>query len=50
MTMMIYHVLKDGTEVESIEGKVVKADQFETLYQVINRITEKDQKNERNMV
>ncbi len=38
---MIHHVLKDGTEVKSIEGHVIKADEFDTLYQVVNRINER---------
>lgn len=41
----IKHVLKDGTQVDSIEGKVIKADQHELLYEVINRMQkEGDQK------
>ena len=43
---MIRHILKDGTEVDDITGKVIQADEFETLYQVINRIQEKEQKHE----
>ena len=31
-------VLKDGTQVESIDGKVIKADQFDVLYETINRM------------
>lgn len=34
----IKHVLKDGTQVESIDGKVIKADQFDVLYETINRM------------
>jgi hypothetical protein len=34
----IKHVLKDGTQVESIDGKVIKADQFSVLYETINRM------------
>ena len=34
----IKHVLKDGTQVDSIEGKVIKAEQFGVLYETINRI------------
>lgn len=34
----IHHVLKDGTKVDSIEGHVIKADEFQVLYEVINRI------------
>lgn len=44
---MIRHVLKDGTAVASIDGHVIKADQFPVLYEVINRISkEGDEKNE----
>lgn len=43
---MIRHILADGTEVDDITGKVIKADEFEVLYQVINRIQEKEQKHE----
>lgn len=43
---MIKHILKDGTEVPDIDGHVIKADQFEVLYEVINRIQEKEQKHE----
>lgn len=46
--VMIRHVLKDGTEVSEITGHVIKADQFEVLYEVINRIGKKvkEQSNE----
>lgn len=41
----IKHVLKDGTKVDSIEGHVIKADEFPLLYEVVNRINNrKDQK------
>lgn len=42
----IHHVLKDGTEAESIEGHVIKADEFQVLYEVINRIQKEMKKNE----
>lgn len=42
----IKHVLKDGTEVDSIEGKVIKADEFSLLYEVINRIQKEGDANE----
>lgn len=35
---MIHHILKDGTEVDDITGKVIKAEDFPVLYEVINRI------------
>lgn len=34
----IKHILKDGTEVADITGKVIKAKDHELLYEVINRI------------
>lgn len=41
----IHHVLKDGTQVDSIDGHVIKAKDFSVLYEVINRIQkEGDQK------
>ena len=41
----IKHVLKDGTAVGSIDGKVIKANDFSMLYEVINRMQkEGDQK------
>ena len=38
---MIYHVLKDGSRVESVKGIVIKADQFPLLYRVIEKIEER---------
>ncbi len=43
---MIRHVLADGTEVDDIEGKVIKADEFSVLYEVINRIRKEGDVNE----
>ena len=34
----IRHVLKDGTEVDSIEGHVIKAEEFPQLYEEVGRI------------
>lgn len=39
---MIYHVLKDGTRVDSIEGRVIKAEEFRQLYETIRRIQRED--------
>lgn len=39
---MIKHILKNGTEVDDITGKVIKADEHPVLYEVINRINEKE--------
>ncbi len=43
---MIKHILKDGTEVDDITGKVIKAEQHPVLYEVISKIAEKEQKHE----
>lgn len=46
--MAVFHVLKDGTKVDSVAGKVIKYDQFESLYSVITAIQERgDMKNDR---
>lgn len=39
MMVTIKHVLKNGTQVDDIAGKVIKADQFSVLYEVVNRIS-----------
>lgn len=41
---MVRHILKDGTEVEDITGKIIKASEFRTLYEVINRIEKEGEK------
>ena len=41
--MMVRHILRDGTQADSIEGKVIKAQEFGVLYESIGRI----RKNER---
>ena len=38
---MIYHVLKNGSRVDSVKGMVIKADQFPQVYRVIERIEER---------
>ena len=35
---MIKHILRNGTQVDSVEGKVIKAQEFGVLYEVIGRI------------
>ena len=35
----IKHVLQDGTQVDSVEGKVIKADQHKVLYEIIKRLS-----------
>lgn len=42
----IHHVLKDGTEVDSVEGHVIKAADFPLLYEVMNRIQKEGKKDE----
>lgn len=37
---MVVHVLKDGTILDSIEGHVVKVQDAEALYNMIDQITE----------
>lgn len=43
---MIYHILKDGTKVDSVKGIVISANQFPGIYRVIERIQERGEKNE----
>lgn len=43
---MIYHVLKDGSRVESIGGIVIKADQFPQVYKVIEQIEKRGESDE----
>lgn len=43
---MIKHVLKDGTVVQDITGKVIHAKDNPVLYEVISRINEEGNKNE----
>lgn len=38
---MIYHVLKDGSRVDSVKGIVIKADQFPLIYRVVEQIEER---------
>lgn len=35
---MVKHVLKDGREVQDIENRVIKIDDFKPLYEAIKRI------------
>ena len=35
---MVYHVLKDGSKVNSVNGIVIRKDQYPQIYKVINRI------------
>ncbi len=38
----VIHILKDGTEVKDITGHVIKAAEFKVLYEVIDRIQQKE--------
>jgi len=38
MAVNIKHLLKDGTQIDDIAGKVIKASDFPVLYEVVNRI------------
>ena len=42
----VHHVLKDGTKVDDVAGRVIKAEEYTVLYEVINRINEGRSKNE----
>ena len=42
----VHHVLKDGTKVDDVAGRVIKAEEHSVLYEVINRINEGRSKNE----
>lgn len=38
---MVRHFLKDGTEVESVSGRVLKISEFTELYSIIRAINRK---------
>ena len=40
----IHHILNDGSEAEDVAGKVIKASEHPTLYEVINRIQKEGEK------
>lgn len=44
---MIYHVLKDGSRVDSVKGIVIKADQFPLIYRVVEQIEERGNTDDR---
>lgn len=46
--MAIIHILKDGSIVEDITGHVVKMEDAESLYQLIDSINRKGLKKEKN--
>ena len=39
---MIHHILKNGTEVPDVAGYVLKQEDHELLYQIIEQIEERD--------
>lgn len=43
---MIYHVLKDGSRVESIRDIVIKSNQFPQIYKVIEQIEKRGESDE----
>lgn len=44
--MAVYHVLKDGSKVDSVKDYVIKMDQFPQVYRVIERIEERGETDE----
>ena len=41
---MITHVLKDGTKLNDISGRVIKQDDFKFVYEIIKRIEQRGEK------
>lgn len=41
---MIRHIMKDGSERDSIEGILLKKEDFPTLYAILSKIEVKDEK------
>ena len=44
--MAIRHILRDGTEVADVTGRMVRLNEFGTVYAVIREINRKERKNE----
>ena len=42
---MVRHFLKDGTEIESVSGKIIKETDFKELYNIIRALNTKIEKN-----
>ena len=40
---MIRHIMKDGTERDSVEGIVIRRDAFPTLYAILQKIELKEE-------
>ena len=47
--MRVIHILKDGSQVEDITGRVVKMGDVDTLYSLIREINSKSQKKNRKL-
>ena len=45
--MMVKHILRSGQQVDSIEGIVLKMDEFPKVYEIMDRINERLAKEER---
>lgn len=43
---MITHVLKDGRKLNSVQGIVIKCDQFPEIYRIIKQIEERGETDE----
>lgn len=41
---MVRHFLKDGTEIESVDGRIIKEIDFKELYNIIRALNTKFQK------
>ena len=44
--MTVRHILRDGTEVADVTGRVIRLNEFEAAYAVIREIYRKEKKNE----
>lgn len=44
--MAIRHILRDGTEVADVTGRVIRPSEFGTAYAVIREIYRRERKNE----
>lgn len=44
MMANVKHILKDGREVQDIENRVIKVDDFKPLYEAIKRIQKEGEK------
>ena len=44
---MVYHIMKDGTKLTDITGKVIKVSEADSLYEVMKQIHKRRQREER---